>query len=155
MNVQIPWQNKVSVTKTMQLLKTFPYLEPTGTQIRARTKRITQQKWREVPPSHFTRVWRDINTKAICKLNRGNLRKITMFLTGYSTLNYHLNKYKPDKINKTCPQSSLSRRRGNYSPLHWAMCKVVSSMWRTVSLVLLEYNRGCGILLDLYYPPIH
>ena len=74
-----------------------------NTEIRARTKRITQQKWREVPPSHFTRVWRDINTKAICKLNRGNLRKITMFLTGHSTLNYHLNKYKPDKINKTCP----------------------------------------------------
>ena len=39
----------------------------------------------------------------IYNLNRGNLRKATMFLTGHATLHYHLKKYKPDKISKTCP----------------------------------------------------
>lgn len=82
--------------------------------LRARTKKIVQQKWREVPPSHFTRVWRDIYQKAIHKLNRGNLRKITMFLTGHSTLNYHLNKYKPDKINKTCPHCLAEEETTNH-----------------------------------------
>ena len=36
-------------------------------------------------------------SKSIHNLNRGNLRKATMFLTGHVTLNYHLNKYKPGK----------------------------------------------------------
>ena len=35
---------------------------------------------------------------SIHNLNRDNLRKATMFLTGHVALNYHLNKYIPDKI---------------------------------------------------------
>ena len=71
--------------------------------IRERTKHNIWTKWRDAPPSHFTRVWRKNFSKSIHNLNRGNLRKATMFLTGHVTLNYHLNKYKPDKISKTCP----------------------------------------------------
>ena len=58
-----------------------------------------------VPVSHFTRVWRKKFSKSIHNLNRtrSNLRKATMFLTGHVTLSYHINKYKPDKISKTCP----------------------------------------------------
>ena len=50
------------------------------------------------------RVWRDSFATEIPKLNRGNLRKVTTFLTGHSILNYHLNKYKPDKIPKIVSQ---------------------------------------------------
>ena len=66
------------------------------------------------PPSHFTRVWRNKFSKSIHNLNRGHLRKTTMFLTGHVTLNYHLNKYKPDKISKTCPHCLAAEETTNH-----------------------------------------
>ena len=48
-------------------------------------------------------VRRDNIAASIPKLSRSNLRKVTMFLTGHSTLNYTPNNYKPDKFPKTCP----------------------------------------------------
>ena len=71
--------------------------------IRKRTHDSIKTNMTNTPPSHFKRVWRDKFKSALQILDRGNLRKATMFLTGHSTLNYHLNKYKPDKIPKTCP----------------------------------------------------
>ena len=79
--------------------------------IRGRTKHNIWTKWRDAPPSHFTRVWRKKFSKSIHKLNCVNLRKVTMFLTGHVTLNYHLNKYKPDKISKTFPTVLQRRKR--------------------------------------------
>ena len=60
-------------------------------------------KWRLSPPSHFGKVWRDKFSKEIIGLNRNGLRKVTQFLTGHAVVNYHLNKFKPGKISKTCP----------------------------------------------------
>ena len=71
--------------------------------LRERTTNNVSKKWRSVPPSHFSGVWRDKFTIPISNFNRSNLRKVTMFLTGHSTLNYTLNKYKPDKFSKICP----------------------------------------------------
>ena len=71
--------------------------------LRENFKNTVSKKWREVPPSHFTRVWRDKFTASIPKLTRSNLRKVDVFLTGHSTLNYILNKNQPDKFPKTCP----------------------------------------------------
>ena len=82
--------------------------------IRERTKNNIWTKWRDAPPSHFTRVWRKKFSKSIHNLNRGNLRKATMFLTGHVTLNYHLNKYKPDKISKTCPHCLAAEETTNH-----------------------------------------
>ena len=64
--------------------------------------------------SHFTRVWRKKFSKSIHNLNRGNLWKATIFLTGHVTLNYHLNKYKPDKISKTCPHCLAAEETTNH-----------------------------------------
>ncbi|HIF39375.1 MAG TPA: hypothetical protein EYQ69_09405 [Gemmatimonadetes bacterium] len=71
--------------------------------LRRRTTRKTETSWNKLPPSHTKRMWRNKFTKEIPKLNRGNLRRATQFLTGHAALNYHLNKYKPDKISPTCP----------------------------------------------------
>ena len=62
--------------------------------LRGTAKNIVSKKWQE---------WRDTFAASIPKLNISNLRKVTTFLTGHSTLNYTLNKYKPDKFPKTCP----------------------------------------------------
>ena len=82
--------------------------------IRERTKHNIWTKWRDAPPSHFTRVWRKQLSKSIHNLNRGNLRKATMFFTGHVTLNYHLNKYKLDKISKTCPHCLAAEETTNH-----------------------------------------
>ena len=82
--------------------------------IREMTKHNIWTNWRDAPPSHFTRVWRKKFSKSIHNLNRGNLRKTTMFLTGHVTLNYHLNKYKPDKISKTYPHCLAAEETTNH-----------------------------------------
>ena len=71
--------------------------------LRKRTLGNISTKLTNIPPSHFKRVWRNKFKSVSQTMNRDNLRKATMFLTGHSTLNYHLNKYNPDKIPKTCP----------------------------------------------------
>ena len=72
--------------------------------IRERTKHNIWTKWRLERrfSSHFTKF-----SMSIHNLNRGNLRKATIFLTGHVALNYH--KYKPDKISKTCPHWTVSK----------------------------------------------
>ena len=82
--------------------------------LKDRSKRKIQSEWQKAPPSHFTRVWRDKFSKEIPNLNRGNLRKATMFLTGHATLNYHLNKYKKDIIPKTCPHCLANEETFNH-----------------------------------------
>ena len=57
----------------------------------------------ELPTSHFKRVWRDKFAKSISKFGKESVRSATKFLTGHCELNYHINKYKPNKIPKTCP----------------------------------------------------
>ena len=82
--------------------------------IRERMKHKIWTKWRDKTLSHFTSVWRKKFSKSIHNLNRGNLRKATMFLTGHVTLNYHLKKYKPDKISKTCPHCLVAEETTNH-----------------------------------------
>ena len=82
--------------------------------VRKRTNVMIERKWREVPPSHFTRVWRDKFAGSLPHLSRSNLRKMTMFLTGHSTLNYTLNKYKPNTISKTCPHCEAEEETLNH-----------------------------------------
>ncbi|MEC9321196.1 MAG: hypothetical protein VX869_03345 [Chloroflexota bacterium] len=48
-------------------------------------------------------MWRDKFSGETGRLNRGDLRIATQILTGHASINYHLHKYKPDIINKTCP----------------------------------------------------
>ena len=71
--------------------------------LRERTHRKMRDRWRELPTSHFKRVWRDKFAKSISKFGKESLRSATQFLTGHCELNYHINKYKPNKIPKTCP----------------------------------------------------
>ena len=68
--------------------------------IRKRTHDSIKTKITKTPPSHFKRVWRDKFKSAIQILDRGNLRKATMFLTGHSTLNYHLTSTNRTKFQK-------------------------------------------------------
>ena len=71
--------------------------------LRKRTMKKMGRSWNQLPSSHMKIMWRDKFMKEIPKLNRGNLRRATQFLTGHAALNYHLNKFKPDKISPTCP----------------------------------------------------
>ena len=47
-------------------------------------------------------------------MNRGNLRRATQFLTGHAALNYHLHKYKPEKISATCPHCLAEEETVNH-----------------------------------------
>ena len=113
--------------------------------IRERTKRNIWTKWRDAPPSHFTRVWRKKFSKSIHNLNRGNLRKATMLLTGHVTLNYHLNKYKPDKISKACPHCLAAEETTNHhigQCLKWSAQRsaVFNSFYLSISEVVDDYS---------------
>ena len=82
--------------------------------IRERTKHNLMERYTSVPVSHFIRVWRKNFSKSSHNLNRGNLWKATIFLTGHVVLNYHLNKYKPDKNSKTCPYCLAAEETTNH-----------------------------------------
>ena len=102
--------------------------------IRERTKHNIWTKWRDAPPFHFTRVRRKKFSKSIHNLIRGNLRKATMFLTGHVTLNYHLNKYKPDKI---------------------SVSEVVGSEECSLRIILSEHLRSGRRLFHFCYHEVH
>ena len=94
---------------------------------------------------HDTRVWRKKFSKSIHNLNRGNLRKATMLLTGHVTLNYHLNKYKPDKISKTCPHCLAAEETTNHyigQCPKWSAQRsaVFNSFYLSISLVVDDYS---------------
>ena len=63
---------------------------------------------------YVKRMWRDKFSKEVTKLNRGNLRRATQILTGHAALNYHLNKYKPETISKTCPHCLVEEETVNH-----------------------------------------
>ena len=44
----------------------------------------------------------------------GKKHQVTIFLTGHVALNYHLNKYKPHKISKTCPDCLAAEEMINH-----------------------------------------
>ena len=60
-------------------------------------------KWSSVAPCHFKRMWRKKFAHGLANLNRKDLRIATQILTGHAAVNYHLHKYKPNLISKTCP----------------------------------------------------
>ena len=70
--------------------------------IRERTKHNIWTKWRDAPPSHFTRVWRKKFSNSIHNLNRGNLRKATCphCLAAEETTNHYIGQ---------CPKWSAQR----------------------------------------------
>jgi ribonuclease HI len=61
------------------------------------------ERWENSPTTHFKTKWKDQYTKDLGKLSRPDLRIATQILTGHASTNYHLNKYKPHLISKTCP----------------------------------------------------
>ena len=119
--------------------------------LRERTNKITDTKWRGVPPSHFSRVWRDKFATVIPKLNRGNLRKVTMFLPGHSTLNYHLNKFKPQLISKTCPHCLAEEETTNHFIGHcpkWSAQR--SALFQSFYLSITEVAENFSIFVILH-----
>ena len=62
-----------------------------------------EARWNSSEQTHFKKSWRDDYTKVLARLNRQDLRIATQVLTGHAAVNYHLHKYKPRMINKTCP----------------------------------------------------
>ena len=82
--------------------------------LRERTHRKMRDRWKDLPPSHFKRVWRDKFTRSILKLGKKSLRSATQFLTGHCELNYHINKYKPNKVPKTCPHCLMAEETINH-----------------------------------------
>ena len=83
--------------------------------------------------------------KSIHNLNRGNIRKATILLTGHVTLNYHLNKYKPDKISKTCPHCLAAEETTNHyigQCSKWSAQRsaVFNSFYLSISEVVDDYS---------------
>ena len=62
-----------------------------------------EARWNSSEQTHFKKTWRDDYTKVLARLNRQDLRIATQILTGHAAVNYHLHKYKPRTISKTCP----------------------------------------------------
>ena len=83
-------------------------------ELRSRSHRKMRDRWRTLPPSHFKRVWREKFARSIRKLGKESLRSATQFLTGHCELNYHINKYKPDKVPKTCPHCLMDEETINH-----------------------------------------
>ena len=75
---------------------------------------ISENRWRKQPPSHFKQVWREKFAKPISKLSKESLRTVTHFLTGHCELNYHIEKFKPDKVSKTCPHCLMEEETINH-----------------------------------------
>ena len=123
--------------------------------IRERTKHNIWTKWRDAPLSHFTRVWRKSFSKSILNLNRGNLRKATMFLTGHVTLNYHLNKYKPDKISKTCPHCLAAEKTTNHYIGQCPKWSAQRSALCSLRLIISEHLRSGRRLFHFCYHEVH
>jgi ribonuclease HI len=71
--------------------------------IHLRARKEADDRWESSPTSHFKSMWRDKFQHDTGNLNRGELRIATQLLTGHAGLNYHLHKYKPNIISKTCP----------------------------------------------------
>jgi ribonuclease HI len=61
------------------------------------------ERWNTSDQTQFKNTWRDSYVKELAKLNRSDLRIATQILTGHASINYHLHKYKPHTISKTCP----------------------------------------------------
>ena len=61
------------------------------------------ERWKNTTSSHFKSAWKEHYAKELEKLSRPDLRIATQILTGHASINYHLNKYKPHLISKTCP----------------------------------------------------
>ena len=74
--------------------------------LRQRSHRKMRERLKDLPP-HFKTVWRESHTKSLPNLGKNKLRTATQYLTGHCELNYHLNKYKPQSISKTCPHCSM------------------------------------------------
>ena len=82
--------------------------------LRSRSHRKMRDRWRTLPSSHFKRVWRDKFARSLRKFGKDSLRSATQFLTGHCELNYHINKYKPDKVPKTCPHCCMDEETINH-----------------------------------------
>ena len=75
-----------------------------------------------------------------------------MLLTGHVTLNYHLNKYKPDKISKTCPHCLAEEETTNHyigQCPKWSAQRsaVFNSFYLSISEVVDDGNAT-------FYPPV-
>ena len=113
--------------------------------LRDRSHRKMRDRWRALPPSHFKRVWRNKFARSIPKLGKESLRSATQFLTGHCELNYHLNKYKPDKIPKTCPHCLMDEETvhhfiGQCPKWSWQRGSYFNSFYLSVSDVVDEYS---------------
>ena len=71
------------------------------------TRAETEREWNNLQERHIKLAWREIFYPTITKLKRDRLRLATHFLTGHAALNYHLNKFKPLTIPKTCPHCEM------------------------------------------------
>ena len=66
-------------------------------------KAESKVKWIAASNSFFKIAWRDKFHKIIPRLDRADLSLTTQILTGHAGINYHLHKYKPNSIPKSCP----------------------------------------------------
>jgi len=71
--------------------------------IHLQARKEAEERWEASPTSHFKTMWREKFQAEVGSLNRGELRIATQLLTGHAGVNYHLHKYKPHIISKTCP----------------------------------------------------
>ena len=71
--------------------------------IHLQARKEAEERWEASPASHFKTMWREKFQAEVGSLNRGELRIATQLLIGHAGVNYHLHKYKPHIISKTCP----------------------------------------------------
>ena len=82
--------------------------------LRSISHRKMRERWRTLPNTHFKRVWRQKFARSIPKLGKESTRTATQFLTGHCELNYHINKYKPTTVPKTCPHCLMEEETMNH-----------------------------------------
>ena len=75
--------------------------------LESNTRSESEREWKNLQERHIKLAWRENFYPTITKLKRDRLRLATHFLTGHAALNYHLNKFKPLTIPKTCPHCKM------------------------------------------------
>ena len=75
--------------------------------LESNTRSESEKEWKNLQERHIKLAWREKFYPTITKLKRDRLRLATHFLTGHAALNYHLNKFKPLTIPKTCPHCKM------------------------------------------------
>ena len=129
-------------------------------------RKEAEDRWKSTESTHFKRTWKDKYSRDLANMGRQDLRIATQLLSGHAAVNYHLHKYKPITINKTCPfcqeeDETINHyvgkcprwfvQRGQYFNTYYASISEI--MDRSSLTKLIQFARATGRLEPNFESP--